>query len=206
MLIAVSVGPALATNNGLEFDPSTFRKAAGLPHDVLDGEDSFAVEYWVYYSSATGTIHTPLYARTASTTREIQTGFDHSSDLYYYYGAAGSIQSQGVAPALPADEWVFVSFQFDGTAERPSEFGITAAYPNQFNPSTTVVFALPRAEHVTAVIYDLTGREVARLAEREFTAGRHALTWNAGETASGVYLVRVRADRHASTRKIVLIR
>ena len=70
------------------------------------------------------------------------------------------------------------------------------AYPNPFNPSTTVAFELPEMARVSAVVYDVTGRVVRHLFDRTFAAGQHTVGWagddNAGRVvSSGVYFVRL---------------
>ena len=61
-----------------------------------------------------------------------------------------------------------------------------AAYPNPFNPTTTIEFALPEAGSVRLAIYDVNGRQVQSLADAPCTfAGRHTLTFDAGHLPSG---------------------
>ena len=73
----------------------------------------------------------------------------------------------------------------------PSHYALEEAYPNPFNPSTTLELALPKAAHVRMAIFDLVGREVSRLANGVYEAGYHNFRWNAQGLASGVYFVRV---------------
>lgn len=81
--------------------------------------------------------------------------------------------------------------------------------PNPFNPRTTLSFDLDRTETVRLVIHDTRGRRVRVLADREFTAGHHAVIWNGtsddGSTvASGVYYVLLVSDRATRTQKLTL--
>jgi thermolysin len=83
--------------------------------------------------------------------------------------------------------------------------------PNPFNPSTTIAFEVPAAGPVSVRIYDGQGRQVRRLAERRFAAGRQEVGWDGRDDAgrpqgSGVYVVRVRSGAGATSRKIVLVR
>ena len=80
------------------------------------------------------------------------------------------------------------------------------AFPNPFNPSTTIAFEIPAAEQVRVVVYDLLGREVAVLVDDALTAGRYAVTWNAGERASGLYFCRMEAGKTVQTRRLLLVR
>ena len=96
-------------------------------------------------------------------------------------------------------------------ATLPRQFELRAAYPNPFNPSTTIEFSLSSPSHVTLNIYDVTGRKVAGLADRNFTSGTHRIVWtgktDSGEpAASGVYLVSGRSDFGSASSKIVLLK
>jgi hypothetical protein len=85
------------------------------------------------------------------------------------------------------------------------------AYPNPFNPTTTVFFDLEDAGYVTATLYDTSGRRVRVLWNGPLPAGPHTLAWN-GENdedaplASGVYFLAVKSARQSATIKVVLIR
>jgi hypothetical protein len=83
---------------------------------------------------------------------------------------------------------------------------LIANYPNPFNPSTTITFALPRAGYASLTIYDITGRKVTELTRGFHPAGRHAVTWNANHCASGVYFCTLRAGERVETRKMLLVR
>ena len=96
----------------------------------------------------------------------------------------------GTAPKAPAG------------AGTPPDFVLEAAYPNPFNPATTIRFGLPEAAHVTVSVYDALGREAARLVDRPMAAGRHEAVFEAGSRPSGVYLYRV-AARGESGRSFV---
>lgn len=98
-----------------------------------------------------------------------------------------------------------------GAGDTPSPTSLGANYPNPFNPSTTIPFALAREGHVTLRVYDVAGRAVATLVDGVRPAGAHAAHWN-GVTdsgraaATGVYFARLVADNFASSRKLVLIK
>lgn len=83
---------------------------------------------------------------------------------------------------------------------------LSANYPNPFNPTTQIRFGLPEADYVKLTVYDITGREVARLAEGSFGAGYHTVTFDASQFASGVYLYRMEAGSFVQSRKMVLMK
>ena len=95
-------------------------------------------------------------------------------------------------------------------ANEPSTFTLTSNYPNPFNPATHIAYALPEPAHVHLAVFDILGRKVEELLDREMPVGNHAVSWNANSAASGVYLVRYSAYslsgtlRYSQTRKILL--
>lgn len=78
------------------------------------------------------------------------------------------------------------------------------ASPNPFNPTTAIRFALAHDAHVTLRVYDVAGREVARLLDGMRSAGEHQVVFEGRNLASGVYLALLRADDAAVHERIVL--
>jgi len=97
------------------------------------------------------------------------------------------------------------------TAALPLSFTLHQNVPNPFNPATEIAFDLSTPARVTLTIYNVLGQEVIRLADGEFPAGSHLLTWNGvdgnGETvSSGVYLYRIVAGVNSASRKMILMK
>jgi hypothetical protein len=91
----------------------------------------------------------------------------------------------------------------------PTSYALSQNYPNPFNPSTTIRFDLPEAGHVVLSIYNVTGQEVARLADEELGAGSYVADWDSrdmnGElVSSGVYLYKLTAGDYSATRRMIL--
>jgi hypothetical protein len=91
------------------------------------------------------------------------------------------------------------------------EFVLYDAYPNPFNPSTTILIALPLASHVELSIYDVNGRRVRTLLDDKKDAGRYTHVWDGRDDdgrllGSGVYFCRFRAGEHNQSRKILLLK
>ena len=90
---------------------------------------------------------------------------------------------------------------------QPVRVELMQNYPNPFNPSTKISFSIPRSEQVTLVIYDLVGKEVARLVNGEnMNAGVHTIEFNASTLASGVYIYRIEAGTFTDSKKMMLIK
>lgn len=88
----------------------------------------------------------------------------------------------------------------------PTEYSLSDNYPNPFNPSTTIDFAVPETAPVSITVYDLLGREVATLLREVKNPGRYRITFDAAGIASGIYFYRIQAGRFTDTKKMMLIR
>ncbi len=88
----------------------------------------------------------------------------------------------------------------------PRKFALHAAYPNPFNPSTTLSFDLPRASIVRLAIYDVTGRLVRNLTDGAFDAGTHRVTFDASDLSTGVYLARFECPGFSAVQKLLLMK
>lgn len=82
--------------------------------------------------------------------------------------------------------------------------------PSPFSDRVTLTLALPREGSVSVRVYDLAGKEVARLHEGNLQAGSHAFTWGgessgSGRAAAGVYLVRARSDEGEVVRRVIRV-
>tara|TARA_B100001250_G_scaffold248132_1_gene213336 strand:- start:2178 stop:4211 length:2034 start_codon:yes stop_codon:yes gene_type:complete len=88
----------------------------------------------------------------------------------------------------------------------PEEYILNQAYPNPFNPRTSLSFTIPENNEVTLSIYNLQGREVATLIEGNMSAGYHSVVWDANAYSSGVYFARMVAGNYKSTQKLVLVK
>ncbi len=99
----------------------------------------------------------------------------------------------------------------EGAPGLPTEFALHPNYPNPFNPSTTMAYDLPQAGPVALVVYDLRGRQVARLAEGRREAGYHQVTWAGRDAAgrempTGIYIVRLTTPGNTKSIKMLLLK
>ena len=79
-------------------------------------------------------------------------------------------------------------------------------YPNPFNPSTTIEYQIPKSANVKVIIYDVLGREVARLTNDFKNAGSYKITWSANNVPSGIYFCRMESQKYFDTKKIILVK
>jgi hypothetical protein len=87
-----------------------------------------------------------------------------------------------------------------------NEFSLMAAYPNPFNPSTTLSLSMPENGFVSVKIFNLMGKTVATLAEGHMDANTYEFTWNASDMPSGMYMVRAEAMGQVSSQKLMLLK
>ncbi|NKB71010.1 MAG: T9SS type A sorting domain-containing protein [Candidatus Latescibacteria bacterium] len=84
-------------------------------------------------------------------------------------------------------------------------------YPNPFNNSTVIRFALPQRQAVSLIVYNLAGQQVATLVDGMRATGTYAVQWDGRDDqqralASGLYFYRLQAGDQLETRKLMLIR
>ena len=92
------------------------------------------------------------------------------------------------------------------TSEVPTTYQLAQNYPNPFNPTTTIQFAVPQASRVMIRVYNSIGQEVAVLADQEFSAGTHKVTFNANGLASGMYIYQMLGKNLNITKKMMLLK
>ncbi|MEM9666822.1 MAG: T9SS type A sorting domain-containing protein [Bacteroidota bacterium] len=88
----------------------------------------------------------------------------------------------------------------------PTELRLAPNYPNPFNPSTVIAYTLPAQVEVTLEVFDVFGRRVQTLVKQAQPPGEHAVTFEAGQLASGVYLYRLTAGAQQITRQMLLVK
>ncbi|MCU7498788.1 MAG: phosphodiester glycosidase family protein [Bacteroidota bacterium] len=89
---------------------------------------------------------------------------------------------------------------------RPDKFSLLQNYPNPFNPSTVIEFTTKELSHVSLKVYDMLGREVQVLLDKELPSGSHRVSFNAQELSSGVYFYRLQSGSMVETKKMMLVR
>jgi hypothetical protein len=97
------------------------------------------------------------------------------------------------------------------TAALPTTFELSQNVPNPFNPTTQVMFALPKAAMVNLTIYNVLGQRVTTLVDDYMNAGYQTVTWNGTdysgrEVSSGVYFYKLSTDQFTDTKKMLLLK
>jgi hypothetical protein len=103
-------------------------------------------------------------------------------------------------------EMIIANSSSEVTVNTPTAFGLSAAYPNPFNPSTSISLHVPMESDVSVQVYDLSGRMISTLLSGVQAQGDYSLIWNAQEQASGMYLVRAETAGSVAVQKILLLK
>ena len=105
-----------------------------------------------------------------------------------------------------ANDSMFVSVAPSPPITLPTSPMLGDAYPNPFNPTTTIPFVIHRPSHLRLAIYNLRGQQIATLADDDFPPGEHRVTFDGSSLASGVYLVHLNGEDVSQTSKVLLLK
>lgn len=88
----------------------------------------------------------------------------------------------------------------------PAKYELLPCYPNPFNPSTSIGYALPRAGGVLLTVFDVLGRPVTTLVHEVKGPGRYTVRWDAAGVPSGVYFYRLVSGAFMDTKTFVVLK
>jgi len=87
----------------------------------------------------------------------------------------------------------------------PTEAAL-GSFPNPFNPTSTLEYALPSSGHINLSIFDITGRQVQTLIDQVMPRGQYQYTFDGSRLPSGVYFARLMGNGFSKTQKLVLLK
>jgi len=87
-----------------------------------------------------------------------------------------------------------------------SEYRLMNSYPNPFNPSTSIQYAIGSSQFVQLKVYEVLGNEIATIINEEQPAGSYEVHFNAANLPSGVYFYKLSAGNFFETKKMILLR
>jgi hypothetical protein len=93
-----------------------------------------------------------------------------------------------------------------GNIQIPTDYKLEQNFPNPFNPTTTINFSIPLSSYVNLSVYDLAGRKVEELINRELNFGGHNVLFDASNLSSGIYFYKLESGSFSQTRKMILIK
>ena len=137
----------------------------------------------------------------------------YSSDALDYNFVSNDVVGSGEIPI----EWSFTDPNLGIFNELiPNEFNLFPAYPNPFNPATTIQFSVGMESFVSSdsrqvndtsiQVYDINGELVETLLNENLSSGRYTLQWNATSFSSGVYFLLMENGEEMVSQKVVLIK
>lgn len=125
-------------------------------------------------------------------------GLEYYSKHYSYHGTGFVESYQKTGAALISS--------ISKNKEFPTENILNQNYPNPFNPSTTISYSLPKVGFVQLKVYDLLGREVAILVNKEQVKGNYKINFDASHLTSGIYFYKLQTGNFIETKKLILLR
>lgn len=189
--------------------------ALAVPTDAVTGQPLNVVLRWFRVASATsyrvqvsvsaGFSTTVIDDSTLTDTMKTMSGLSTNSTYFWRVMAKNAGGTSAYSPARSFTTGTQTGAEGDGLV--PAVFDLQPAYPNPFNPSTTFRFTLAANGPVSLVVYDVLGREVARLIEAEMDPGVvHQATFDAAFLPSGVYFAVLRSGHERMLRRVVLMK
>jgi hypothetical protein len=95
----------------------------------------------------------------------------------------------------------------DSKTGLPLVFALENAYPNPFNPQTTIEYSLAKISDVKLNVYNALGQVVATVVDvKAQPAGQYKATWNALNVPSGIYFYRIHAGKFQAIKKVILLK
>jgi hypothetical protein len=88
----------------------------------------------------------------------------------------------------------------------PARTTLLSNYPNPFNPETIIRYQLSASSYVKLTVFDVLGREITTIVNKEQKAGTHEVKFNGSNLNSGIYMYQLRAGSFIQTRKMVYLK
>ena len=192
--------------------------------------DAYTFDLWLMATLPNGNSYGPLGSRTgltipsgATITRAIQQSVPGAAPAGFLelIGIVGftpdsimdtdtipfmKLMGDGENPFLNQEDWNIEGLWDETSQMAPEEFNLLSVSPNPFNPETHLSYTLDQAGQVTLAVYDVQGKEVARLADDWQAAGEYNYSFNAGNLPSGVYFATLNAAGSQTTQKLLLLK
>ena len=83
---------------------------------------------------------------------------------------------------------------------------LNTAYPNPFNPATSINYTISDMDHVILSVYNLTGQLIETLVDDQQNAGNYTLVWDAAQLPSGMYFLRMETSNEMFHQKLMLLK
>jgi len=120
-------------------------------------------------------------------------------------GAVGSVHHREIVRRVMS--WFGAPVSADELPDIvPSDFSVSAAFPNPFNPEANVQIDLAKSSRVRVTLHDVLGRQVDLIADRQVSAGTHTIKIDGDNLPSGSYWLNVSANNVSKTQRVILLK
>jgi hypothetical protein len=186
---------------------------------TFEGEGNTVYIYWKKNDPAEGVVSYNIYKDTIQGFEPVtplanvsndSTAVFEDSDLHYpdpgkYYYKITAVDGEGYESS-PSVE-IVVSLLGIEDQNIPLVTGLYQNYPNPFNPETVIKYSLAHEAEVKLSVYDIAGREVAKLVSGRQIKGNHSVNFNAEDLTSGMYIYSLKVDGKAvQSRKLMVLK
>ena len=214
---SVDIGGYLITDNIGDYDNY---------HQIPIGNDSTIIQpgeiiiLWADKDSEQGVLHleiklsgsgeqVALFMPDSTTVVDTLSFGEQTVDVSYGRYPDGSDTWQQMNPTPGASNTQEL-FTMDSNT-MPNSFKLYPAYPNPFNPETTISYDLPEQSFVEITIYDMLGKKVRSIVNEKQNPGHKSILWNAKDdygtvVSAGLYIYQVQADNFIQTNKMILLK
>ena len=179
-----------------DYEYSGFQLANSEDEIILIDDEGRVADQVAYDSSFPYLSGASMYLKNIASDNAIDTSWAMSETPYGDgdYGTPGRAWDDSTSAGI------------DDVIELPKEFVLYPAYPNPFNPTTTIRFNIVITDASLLEIYDITGQMVETLVNERLLSGKHEIIWNASNLSSGVYFVRLSNSTFRQTQKLILLK
>jgi hypothetical protein len=122
-------------------------------------------------------------------------------DIHHYFTL-----TEGKPTKVSVNFGTYYSTGINENESITNRFYLLQNYPNPFNPSTKIEYTVPGTGFVSLKIFDLLGREVATLVNKEMNAGSYSAKFNAAHLPSGIYFYKLTAGNNSIIKKMLLLK
>ncbi len=212
---AQQIYTTISTDDGITFNPPRLM-GNGLFARIVSNQNGFFALAW------------ERFIGDAKNDQTKQVGFAYSTDYGYVWSADSALTPMGsklalvniTAPSELTITWLNTNNSGAVMAKRATHSGTTSVRngvdaaptlelsitPSPIAEQATVRFALPKRERVKLVLYDVLGREIAQILDKEASIGEHIVTVNQPNLPGGVYFVRLQTPTFSQTQPVQVLR
>jgi len=169
------------------YNTSSLRYSVGI-FDMFTGT---AVKSW----SGGGYSYFPKFLASTPGSNMLRLGIEKTNGATGTYPSTLMIYSLGVTGVASAP----------GGARNPG-ISLEQSYPNPLNDRAIIEFDLPKPGQAKVTVYNQLGQEVRVLADREFSAGHHAISFDGRGLPNGAYFYRLSTSDGVDAKKLLLVK